>query len=126
MKKSAVVSLFVVAAIYEGLLGAAFLFAGNALFQRFQVPPPNHFGYIQFPALLLIVFAIMFLSIAKNPQKNRNLIPYGIGLKASYCGVIFFHWFGAGIPELWKPFAVCDLLFLILFVWAYSSLRELD
>jgi len=70
-----VIILFVAAALYEGLLGAAFLFRGRALFQQFQVPPPNHSGYIQFPAALLIVFALMFLAILKDPEKQK---PYSV------------------------------------------------
>jgi hypothetical protein len=114
--------LFVVAALYDGLLGLLFLFAGASVFQWFGVTPPNHWGYVQFPAALLIVFAIMFVMIAKNPVANRNLIPYGMLLKVSYCGVVFFYWFRTGIPGMWKPFAICDLVFLVLFVWAYRSL----
>ena len=39
-------------------------------------------------------------------------------LKVSFCGVEFFHWFTAGIPEMWKPFAIADTVFLALFAWA--------
>jgi hypothetical protein len=116
--------LFIVAALYDGLLGIIFLFAGAAVFQRFGVMPPNHPGYVQFPAALLITFSLMFVAIARSPIKNRNLIPYGIFLKASYCGVVFFHWFTGGIPGMWKPFCIFDLIFLILFVLAYMALRE--
>jgi hypothetical protein len=96
--------------------------AGPALFERFQVTPPNHFGYIQFPAALLIVFALMYAAVARRPITNRNLIPYGMLLKVSYCGVAFYHWFAAGIPWIWKPFAILDLIFLVAFLWAYSSI----
>jgi hypothetical protein len=123
MKQPAIVALFVVAAIYDGLLGSAFLFAGGALFEWFQVTPPNHFGYVHFPAAIMIVFALMFLAIARNPQANRNLIPYGILLKVSYSGVAFFHWFTAEIPNMWKPLAIVDIGFLALFIWAYRALR---
>jgi hypothetical protein len=121
-KKQAISVLFSVAAIYDGGLGASFLFGSGALFLRFGVTPPNHPGYVQFPAALLIVFAIMFMAIALDPPKNRNLIPYGILLKVSYCGVAMFHWFTAGIPGMWKPFCIADLVFLILFTWAWSAL----
>ncbi|MCX6996526.1 MAG: hypothetical protein NTV49_05460 [Kiritimatiellaeota bacterium] len=117
-------ALFIVAAVYEGLLGVAFLFGSGALFQWFGVTPPNHPGYVQFPAALLIVFAVMFMAIARNPARNRNLIPYGILLKASYCGVVSFHWFIAGLPGLWKPFCIFDLVFLIAFAWAWTALRK--
>ena len=123
MKTTRAISiLFVVSAIYDGVLGAAFLVAGGALFQWLGVTPPNHLGYVHFPAALLIVFALMFIAVAVNPIRNRNLIPYGILLKVSYCGVILFHWIDAGLPMMWKPFCIADFLFLILFAWAWISL----
>lgn len=121
MRTVAVRVLFAVAALYDGLLGLAFLIAGESIFTRFGVTPPNHWGYVQFPALLLITFGLMFLQIATHPGRNRNLIPYGVALKVSYCGVVFSHWLGAGIPPLWRPFAIADLVFAVLFVWAYLA-----
>ena len=122
--KLAIPLLFFVAAFYDGILGLAFLFAPTAVFQWFNVTPPNHPGYVQFPAALLIIFALMFLAVAISPVANRNLIPYGILLKVSYCAVAFFHWFTAGIPNMWKPFTIIDLVFIILFIWAYVYLPK--
>jgi len=121
-KNSGIRMLFIISAIYDGLLGVLFLFAATAVFQWFHVTPPNHPGYIQLPAALLIVFALMFIEISRDPFAKRNLIIYGILLKVSYSGVVFFHWLTAEIPDMWKPFAVLDILFLVLFVWAYRSL----
>ena len=114
--------LFVIAALYDGILGAAFLIVPDQIFKAFDITPPNHIGYVQFPGALLLVFAIMFAMIARDPVANRRLIPYGILLKLSYCGVVFLHWFNGGIPVIWKPFAVADLLFLGLFAWAFMML----
>jgi hypothetical protein len=72
-------SLFVFAALYDGLLGLAFVFFPLAIFAYYGVEPPNHPAYVQFPALLLLIFAALFLRIAGNPVKNYHLIPYGIG-----------------------------------------------
>jgi hypothetical protein len=116
--------LFVLAACYDGLLGLLFLVAAGRVFDWFGVTPPNHFAYVQFPAALLIVFALMFVAIAREPVRNRNLIPYGILLKVSYCSIAFFHWSLGGIPGMWKPFAVFDLIFMILFGWAYMTLGD--
>ncbi len=66
----------------------------------------------------------MFLAVAKDPTANRNLIPYGILLKVSYCGVVFYHWFRTGIPAMWKPFAIFDLVFIALFIWTYVTLPQ--
>ena len=59
---------------------------------------------------------------ARQPVARRHLIPYGILLKVSYCSVAGYHWLTAGIPGVWKPFLWADLVFLVLFVWAYRSL----
>ena len=125
MKKQSLISLlFYLAALYDFVLGLAFIFAAPAVFEWYGVTPPNHFGYVQFPACLLIVFALMYLAVARNQTKNRNLISYGMLLKVSYCGVAFYHWMTSTIPSMWKPFAIYDLIFLILFFWAYRSLRS--
>jgi hypothetical protein len=124
MKTRTVSALFLVAALYDGLLGLAFLAAANCIFQSAHVTPPNHVGYVQFPGALLIIFGIMFAAIARRPRENRNLIPYGILLKVSYCGVAGYHWLVGGIPALWKPFVVIDFVFLVLFFLAYRSLDK--
>jgi hypothetical protein len=122
MKTTTVSGLFLVAALYDGLLGLAFLAAADWIFRSAQVTPPNHFGYVQFPGAILMVFGIMFAAVARRPRENRNLIPYGILLKVSYCGVAGYHWLAGGIPLLWKPFVAIDLVFLVLFLLAYRSL----
>ena len=114
--------LFIVSALYDGILGIIGLLQPYFLFNQFAVTPPNHAGYIQFPAALLIVFALMFTAIAIDPVRNKNLIPYGILLKVSYSGIVFFHWALGGLPGMWKPFAVFDLLFIVAFLWAYKLL----
>ncbi len=124
MSRSRIRGLFVIAAVYEGLLGVLFLLAPGWVFTQFNITPPNHFGYVQFPAALLIVFSLMFLRIARDPKQNVSLILYGILLKFSYCSLTFYYWFGEGIPWIWKPFAVIDLVMLVLFVWAASSVRK--
>jgi hypothetical protein len=113
--------LFRLSGLYDGVLGLAFLFAGTAIYDRFGIPPPNHPGYVQFPALLLVVFAAMFLRIASDPARYRDLIPYGMGLKASYASVVLFHALRGNIPAMWVPFAWADLAFLLLFFVAWRS-----
>jgi hypothetical protein len=121
--RSTISALYIVAGMYDGILGAVFLVAWGALFRHFEVTPPNHPGYVQFPAAILIIFALMFFAVAVDPVRNRNLIPYGVLLKAAYCGTVFWYWFTQGIPDMWKPFAWADLVFAVLFVWSWVRLR---
>ena len=113
---------FLIAALYEGVLGIAFIIAPEKIFAMSAVEPPNHMAYVQFPALLLILFAIMFYRIAMDPVKNRELILYGCGLKISYCSLAFGYQFTTGVPSMWIPWAWADLVFLALFVASWRSL----
>lgn len=114
--------LFGLAAAYDGVLGLLFLAAPGYPYEVFGVTPPNHMGYVQFPAALLLIFGLMFTRIALNPIRHRDMIPYGILLKTAYCGVSGWHWFSAGIPNMWKPFTIIDLAMWGLFIWAYGTL----
>jgi hypothetical protein len=120
-----IAALFLVASLYDGALGSLFLFIPSLVYQWGNVTPPNHWAYVQFPACLLVIFALMFITIARDPIRNRNLIVYGILLKVSYCGIALWYWFTAGIPGLWKPFAVVDLAMGVLFAASYRALDRL-
>ena len=63
--------LFLIAGLYDGLLGLIFFFGYEQVFAFFEVTPPNHPAYIKFPALLLVVFGIMFVQIATDPARFR-------------------------------------------------------
>lgn len=112
---------FILSGIYDGLIAIAFLFFSGAIFRAAGVTPPNHPGYVQFPALLLLTFAAMFFQIARDPVRNRSLIPYGMALKAAYCATVFYYAVTWGVPFMWIPFAWADLAFLILFIAAYRA-----
>ncbi|GMU84243.1 MAG: hypothetical protein AMXMBFR47_41130 [Planctomycetota bacterium] len=114
--------LFWLAAFYDGVLGLLFLVAPLSVFQFINVAPPNHVAYVQFPAALLLIFALMFLHIAHGPATTRTLILYGILLKVAYCGVAGGHWIASGIPGVWKVFVLIDAAMAALFAWAYAAL----
>jgi hypothetical protein len=116
--------IFTLAGVYDCFLGVVFLFLPLWVFNLFQVPPPNHLGYVQFPAALLIIFAIMFFQIAQDPVRKVLLIPYGVGLKLAYSSLVFWYWLMSDIPNMWKPFAIADLLFMICFIWVYYKIKN--
>lgn len=113
--------VFWLAALYDGVLGVAFLAAPAAIFDAFGVTPPNHAGYVQFPALLLVVFAVMFARVAMDPAGRRELMIYGVLLKLSYSGVVIGYWLTSGVPDLWLPMAGLDLVWAVAFAAAYMK-----
>ena len=114
--------LFILAGLYDLAIGFTFLTRGPQTFEYFEVPAPNHWGYVQFASLLLMIFGVMFLMIAMRPFTNRNLIFYGILLKAAYCGLVGYYWFTDGVPFMFKPFAIVDAVMLVLFAVAWAAL----
>ena len=114
--------LFYLSAAYDGILGLIFLLVPWYAFEIFQIPLPNHFGYVQFPAALLLVFAWIFVTIARDALANKNLIQYGIMLKISYCSVAGSYWLAGSLPLMWQPFVIIDAIMGVLYVWAYRNL----
>lgn len=124
MKTKWIRPLFLVAALYDGILGLAFVIAPAEIFAMYGVEAPNHMAFIQFPAFLLIIFGIMFYRVATDPVRNRELILYGCGLKVSYCSLVLVYELTTGISSMWIPWAWADLAFLVLFVVSWKSLGQ--
>lgn len=116
--------IMVLSGIYDGLLGLAFFLAAPAVFRIAGVIPPNHFGYVRFPGLILLIFAVMFLRIAADPVARREQILYGMALKVSYFSLVFWYQFRGGIPTLWIPFAWADVAFFLLFIACWRSTAQ--
>jgi hypothetical protein len=114
--------LFVVAALYDILLGAVYLFTYPALYARAGVALPNHPGYVQLNALFVIIAGVGFWFVSRAPVRNRDIIHMGVLFKASYAGIIFYYMVRGLMPSMWMPWAVCDTLFLVAFLVALQAL----
>jgi len=115
--------IFFIGALYDGVIGVMGILQPNLAFEIFTVTPPNHPAYVQFPALMLLIFAAMFFQVARDPGAWRSLMLYGVALKAAYSGIVFSYALTSGIPGMWVPWAWLDLGFLVLFLgsWYYSG-----
>ena len=122
MRRDWIRPLFVVAAAYDFVLGALFLLAYAAIYRRFGVTLPNHPGYVQFAAAVVLIFGIGFWFVSRAPQRNRDIIKLGILLKVAYSTVVLGWWFRGQMPVMWVPFAWIDLAFLAAFI---ATLRAL-
>jgi len=114
--------LFLLAALYDGLLGLVFLITPTEIFAMYGVEPPDHLAFVQVSAFLLIIFAVMFWRVAMDPIGNRELILYGCALKSSYCLLVLVYWLTTGISSMWIPWAWADLVFLVLFALSWQKL----
>ena len=114
--------LFVVAALYDIVLGAVFALGFRAIYARAGIELPNHDAYVQLPAAFIATFGLGFWLVSQDPARHRGIITLGVLMKLSFAGIVLVHRFTDGIPDMWVPFAVCDALFLIAFLVALSAL----
>jgi hypothetical protein len=116
--------LFIVAALYDFLLGAAYFFFYPAFYARFGIELPNHPGYVQLNALFVTIMGVGFWMVANAPARNRDLIVLGSLFKAAYAGIVFAYWARGLMPSMWLIWAVCDTLFLMAFLGALLALPK--
>ncbi len=124
MTLKSIKTAFLFAGLYDLTLGLAYLVAHETLFATFNVPAPGHPTYVEFPALLLVLFGVMFLQISTDPVRYREMMPYGMALKAAFAGLAFGYHFSSGVSFMWLPLATIDLIFLIVFVLAWRSTAQ--
>ena len=55
MKLTTIRLLFAIAGLYDLMIGLAFLIFGARIFDLAGVAHPNHWGYVQFGASLLVI-----------------------------------------------------------------------
>lgn len=114
--------LFVVAALYDFVLGVVFTFGFRSIYGRFGIALPNHDAYVQLPGMLIAVFGLGFWMVSRDPQRQRGIIVLGVLLKLVFSGVVLYHRIFGSIPDMWVPFAVADALFMLAFLAALRVL----
>lgn len=122
-KESLYKGLFLVAGLYDFVLGAIFFFFYVSLYEHFGITLPNHPEYVQAPALFIVILGIMFFYVYRSMYKNVDMVKIGILSKAAYSGLAFYHYLFTSLPVVFMIFAWFDLAFLVLFVMFLSFAR---
>jgi len=124
MSLSVIKLLFLVAGLYDLILGLGFALFYQTIYGWFAIVLPNHAAYVQLPALLSMVFGIGFLLVAADPVANRGIIFLGVLMKVVYSALILGHWLSDQVPPLYVAFAVLDIVFAVLFITAFRALKR--
>ncbi|MGZ8563620.1 MAG: hypothetical protein ACXWWU_08380 [Candidatus Limnocylindria bacterium] len=114
-------TFFMVAALYDLVLGAAFFFAYEPIWELLELELPNNTAYIHLTAAFVFVQGVGYAIVAQNPAANRGIVQMGIAYKLAFAGLSFYYF---AIGELLHPtflvFGILDVLFLIGF-WVFLS-----
>lgn len=113
--------LFLIASLYDVILGLIFGLFFGAIYTAFGITAPNHAAYIQLPAFFIVIFGVGFYLVYRDPLRHRGIMLLGILMKANFSLIVFGHMLFGSIPNLYLPWAIFDGLFCILFLIAYRS-----
>lgn len=118
-------SYFLVAALYDIVLGIGFFFLYGPLFSVLGIELPNNTSYIHLTAGFVFVQGVGYWLVYQDPAANLGIVKLGIIYKAIFAGLGFYY---LAIGQLLHPvflvFAVADLGFLVGFWLFLRRTRE--
>jgi len=118
-------ALFLIAAIYDTLLGFIFLFFYKIIYEILNIPLPQYPSYISLSAAFVFVIGLGYYLVYRNLYANRDLVKIGAIYKLAYFLVVTYYFFFGILPHiLFLVFGIIDFIFLILFLEFLSSTKN--
>jgi len=110
-------NIFLIAAIYDFILGVAFFFFYEPIFNYFNITIPVYPMYLQMAAAFVIAMGVGYYYIYTNLYRNVDLVKLGIVYKLVYVGLASYFYFANLANVIFFWFVIFDLIFIGLFVW---------
>ena len=105
-----------IGAVYDGLIGLAFLFLAEPIFRALGIVGPADPVYVQLAAGLIAIMGLGFFLAWRDPLLNRGLVLLGAVFKGFYIVLAGYALIRGDVPHpVFLVFAVVDVLFLIVF-----------
>ncbi|HUI89232.1 MAG TPA: hypothetical protein VLX61_10985 [Anaerolineales bacterium] len=116
--------VFLIAALYDLVLGFVFFVFLKNIFTLLGVPLPDNLSYALLSAAFVFVQGVSYYFVYRNLQRNVDIVRVGIVYKIAYVGVSFYFWAIGQSPHLvFTIFGFLDLIFIALFA---LYLRDYD
>jgi hypothetical protein len=110
-------TLFLVAAWYDAILGAAFFLLYGPIFRMLGAELPSNTSYIHLSAGFVFVQGVGYWLVARDMMRNTDLVKVGVIYKVIYSGVVFWYLAIGQLPHVtFAYFGVFDVLFIVGFV----------
>ncbi len=119
-------SLFLIAALYDLILGVVFLTMYKFIYSYFNIALPTYPMYLQLSAAFVIAIGIAYYFVYLNMYRNIDLVKLGIIYKLIYILVAGYYYLIGIAHVIFFWFVVFDIIFLVLFVWflVYAKKRK--
>lgn len=116
---------FLVAGLYDVVLGVIFLVAGERLLDAIGMTLPPHVAYIQLAAVFVAIQGLSYLIAWTDPLANVGIVWVGVAYKAGYAGLAFWYLAIGDLPSVFfVPWAIADLAFMVGFLWFIRTARQ--
>lgn len=115
---------FLVAALYDLVLGLAFFVLYEPLFGALGIALPNNTSYIHLTAAFVFVQGIGYWFVYQAPEANIGIVKLGVVYKAVFAALSFYYFaIGQLLHPIFLVFGVADIGFLVGFL---AFLRRTD
>jgi hypothetical protein len=123
--------LFLIAAIYDLILGILFTFFYRNAFELIGISEtlPEFGAYLSLIGAFLFVIGVAYYLIYRGDfQKNRDLILIGALYKLAYCSIAFFYSIIGDIPHMifLSLFGVVGFIIFISMVGCFIFIRKIS
>jgi hypothetical protein len=118
-------TVFLIAAVYDIILGIVFGLFFKPIYNMFGAELPNHAGYIQLAGAFILTFGIGFYLVYKDPVRNQAIITLGVLMKLLFVVIVLGHLLLDTVPAFYIPFALLDIMFLLLFLYTQTAIKKL-
>jgi hypothetical protein len=120
--------LFLIAAIYDVLLGITFAFFPARAFGALGISEklPAFGGYLTLLGAFVLVIGVAYFLISRGDlRRNLDLIRVGTLYKLAYSATAFYYWAAGGLPHIAFAalFGVADAVFFALMAECCWSLK---
>ncbi len=121
--------LFLIAAVYDLILGVVFTFFTASAFDLLGIPEklPEFPGYLTLIGAYLLIIGVAYYLIYKGDlYKNRDLILIGVLYKFAYCTITFYYFIVGDIPHILflGLFGVVDVIMFVLMAECYLTVSK--
>jgi hypothetical protein len=111
-------AFFLIAAIYDYVLGIAFFFFYRPIFEALDIALPNNTSYIHITAAFVFVQGIGYWFVYQDPRANVGIVKLGVVYKFVYSALALYYLaIGQLLHSVFLVFGALDVLFLIGFVF---------
>ncbi|MFQ6674870.1 MAG: hypothetical protein ACE5LH_00850 [Fidelibacterota bacterium] len=118
--------MFMVAALYDFILGIAFFFFYRSIYSLFNIPLPDQPAYLHTAAAFVFTQGLLYYFVYLDLERNFDIVKVGIVYKLVYTGVTFYYWAIGQLPHaMFALFGFLDLIFVILFLLYLRNYRYL-